>query len=91
MKHILLSIYLLVLSGCSMVPVFEGDYLRNQAEISNQFEETKGKIAENAGVIHTAISSEKNVATVITSEHAKRMQKWAAEPVEFSNQLKVVT
>ena len=84
MKHIAFIIFFLLISGCSFVPVFEGDYLRNQTEIANQLEETKGKIAENAGVIHTSLTSEKTVASVITSENAKRMQQWAEEPVEFT-------
>ena len=75
---------MLFIQGCSLVPVFEGDYLRNQGEIKNQLEDTKKKISENAGMIYTSVASEKEVATVLTSEHAKRTSDWANKPVEFT-------
>ena len=84
MRCLFYVIFLLFLSSCSVLPVFEGDFKKFQGEVKNQLEETKGKIAENAGVIHEAIVSEKDVATVITQRHSQQISDWASEEIEFT-------
>jgi len=77
-------IFLLSLCSCAFVPVFEGDYVRNQGEIKEQFEETKGKISDNAEMINTIQNVTPEVAKVITQRHAQEVSEWSKEPVDFT-------
>ena len=84
MRTLIIIIIIFILQGCSVMPVFEGDYNRNLKEISGKIQDSKGKIGENAEIINTLLNVEPETAKVLAREHAKDIGEWAKEPVEFS-------
>jgi len=82
--RIFLIIPLLFLCSCSMLPVFEGDYVKFQGEVKDQLVDQKKKISSNADVINDIQGMDKDVVTVITSRHAEEVAQWANEDINFS-------
>ncbi len=73
-----------ILSGCNLAPVLEGDYNRNLTEIKSAITDVKRKIAENAGIVNTAVSMKPEEAQIITKYHAQQVSEWSRKPVELT-------
>lgn len=81
MKYLFL---ILLLSGCNLAPVLEGDYVRNQKEVKEVLVTIKKKVSINAEMIDTVQNVEAPIAQVLARRNATEMAEWSKEPIDFT-------
>ena len=74
----------LLLTSCAYVPVFHGEYMRNQVEIKDEILDSRKKISDNAEMMNTLQNVDESAGKLLAREHALDISKWSKEDIRFS-------